>query len=83
MANICLKTYQGVPCTLILSSTVGYLLEQVSFIMTSVEGVERNSAKVNKIGNYTDQKYLITRFICGSYSEGAYFSFIVVLPLNE
>lgn len=38
----------GIPCTLILDSAVGYIMEQVSFIMTGAEGVVESGGIVNK-----------------------------------
>lgn len=39
----------GIPCTLILDSAVGYIMEQVSFIMTGAEGVVESGGIVNKV----------------------------------
>lgn len=43
---------EGIPCTLILDSAVGYIMEQVSFIMTGAEGVVETGGIVNKV-NFT------------------------------
>lgn len=40
---------EGIPCTLILDSAVGYIMEQVSFIMTGAEGVVESGGIVNKV----------------------------------
>lgn len=39
----------GIPCTLILDSAVGYIMEQVSFILTGAEGVVESGGIVNKV----------------------------------
>lgn len=40
---------EGIPCTLIMDSAVGYIMEQVSFIMTGAEGVVESGGIVNKV----------------------------------
>ncbi|XP_060523720.1 translation initiation factor eIF-2B subunit alpha isoform X2 [Cylas formicarius] len=44
---------QGIPCTLILDSAVGYIMEQIDFIMVGAEGVMESGGIVNKVGSYT------------------------------
>ncbi|VEN38032.1 unnamed protein product [Callosobruchus maculatus] len=44
---------EGIPCTLILDSAVGYIMEQVHFIMVGAEGVVESGGIVNKVGSYT------------------------------
>lgn len=43
---------EGIPCTLILDSAVGYIMEQVSFIMTGAEGVVESGGIVNKVTKF-------------------------------
>lgn len=42
-----------IPCTLILDSAVGYIMEQVDFVMVGAEGVVESGGIVNKVGSYT------------------------------
>ncbi|KAJ8979922.1 hypothetical protein NQ317_003664 [Molorchus minor] len=44
---------EGIPCTLILDSAVGYIMDQVHFIMVGAECVVESGGIVNKVGNYT------------------------------
>jgi translation initiation factor eIF-2B subunit alpha len=44
---------EGIPCTLILDSAVGYIMEQVDFVMVGAEGVVESGGIVNKVGSYT------------------------------
>lgn len=43
---------EGIHCTLILDAAVGYIMEQVSFIMTGAEGVVESGGIVNKVQQY-------------------------------
>ncbi|KAG5898584.1 hypothetical protein JTB14_016596 [Gonioctena quinquepunctata] len=43
----------GIPCTLILDSAIGYIMERVDFIMVGAEGVVESGGIVNKVGTYT------------------------------
>lgn len=43
----------NIPCTLILDSAIGYVMEQVDFIMVGAEAVVESGGIVNKIGSYT------------------------------
>lgn len=39
----------GIPCTLILDSAIGYIMEQIDFIMVGAEGVLESGGIVNKV----------------------------------
>lgn len=41
----------NIPCTLILDSAIGYVMEQISFIMVGAEGVMESGGIVNKVRN--------------------------------
>ncbi|CAG9837912.1 unnamed protein product [Diabrotica balteata] len=43
----------GIPCTVILDSAIGYIMEQVNFIMVGAESVVESGGIVNKVGSYT------------------------------
>ncbi|KAF2893433.1 hypothetical protein ILUMI_12739 [Ignelater luminosus] len=43
----------NIPCTLILDSAVGYVMETVDFVMVGAEAVVESGGIVNKIGSYT------------------------------
>ncbi|XP_012268409.1 translation initiation factor eIF-2B subunit alpha [Athalia rosae] len=42
-----------VPCTLILDSAMGYVMEQVDMVMVGAEGVAESGGIINKVGTYT------------------------------
>ncbi|XP_046737180.1 translation initiation factor eIF-2B subunit alpha isoform X1 [Diprion similis] len=42
-----------VPCTLILDSAMGYIMEQVDMVMVGAEGVAESGGIINKVGTYT------------------------------
>lgn len=42
---------EGIPCTLILDSAIGYIMEQVDFIMVGAESVAESGGIVNKVNN--------------------------------
>ncbi|RZC33086.1 translation initiation factor eIF-2B subunit alpha [Asbolus verrucosus] len=44
---------EGISCTLILDSAIGYVMEQVNFVMVGAEGVVESGGIVNKVGSYT------------------------------
>ena len=72
----------GIPCTLILDSSVGYILEQVDLVMFGAEGVVESGGIVNKIGTYTIA-------ICAKmlnkpvYVLCESFKFVRMYPLNQ
>lgn len=39
----------GIPCTLVLDSAIGYVMEQVDFVMVGAEGVVESGGIVNKV----------------------------------
>ncbi|BES97520.1 translation initiation factor eif-2b [Nesidiocoris tenuis] len=43
----------GIPCTIILDSTVGYIMESVDMVMVGAEGVVESGGIINKVGSYT------------------------------
>lgn len=43
----------NIPCVLILDSAVGYVMEQIDFVMVGAEGVVESGGIVNKVGSYT------------------------------
>lgn len=40
---------EGISCTLILDSAIGYVMEQVDFVMVGAEGVVESGGIVNKV----------------------------------
>ncbi len=72
----------GIPCTLVLDASVGYVLEQVDFVMLGAEGVVESGGIVNKIGTYTIA-------ICAKmlnkpvYVFCESFKFVRMYPLNQ
>lgn len=43
----------GIDCTLILDSAVGYVMENVDFVMVGAEGVVESGGIINRIGSFT------------------------------
>ncbi|XP_054275214.1 translation initiation factor eIF-2B subunit alpha-like [Macrosteles quadrilineatus] len=43
----------GIPCTVILDSAVGYVMEHVDMVMVGAEGVMESGGIVNKVGSFT------------------------------
>lgn len=42
----------GIPCTIILDSTVGYIMESVDMVMVGAEGVVESGGIINKVGAF-------------------------------
>lgn len=73
---------EGIPCTLILDSAIGYVMEQVDFVMVGAEGVVESGGIVNKVGSYTmavSAKEMKKPFYVLSES----FKFSRLFPLNQ
>lgn len=43
----------GIPSTLVLDSAIGYVMEQVDFVMVGAEGVVESGGIVNKVSTFT------------------------------
>lgn len=43
----------GIECTLILDSTVGYIMETIDLVMVGAEGVVESGGIINRIGTFT------------------------------
>uniref|UniRef100_A0A0A9XHL0 Translation initiation factor eIF2B subunit alpha n=1 Tax=Lygus hesperus TaxID=30085 RepID=A0A0A9XHL0_LYGHE len=43
----------NIPCTLILDSAIGYIMEDVDMVMVGAEGVVESGGIINKVGSYT------------------------------
>ncbi|KAK0096722.1 hypothetical protein PV326_004582 [Microctonus aethiopoides] len=72
----------GVPCTLILDSAVGYILEQVDMVMIGAEGVTESGGVINKIGTYT-LAMCAKEFKKPLYVLAESFKFSRIYPLNQ
>ncbi|KAF5302484.1 hypothetical protein FQR65_LT08574 [Abscondita terminalis] len=72
----------NIPCTLILDSAIGYIMEEVDFVMVGAEAVVESGGIVNKIGSYT-------MAVCARamnkpfYVLAESFKFSRVFPLNQ
>ncbi|XP_019864559.1 translation initiation factor eIF-2B subunit alpha [Aethina tumida] len=73
---------EGIPCTLILDSAIGYIMEQVDFIMVGAESVAESGGIVNKVGSYT-------MAVCAKAMKKPFyvltesFKFTRLFPLNQ
>lgn len=43
----------GIECTLILDSTIGYIMETIDIVMVGAEGVVESGGIINRIGTFT------------------------------
>ncbi|XKL60451.1 hypothetical protein PGB90_007508 [Kerria lacca] len=72
----------GVPCTVILDSAVGYIMEQVDMVMVGAEGVAESGGIINQIGSFT-------MAICAKEMKKPFyvltesFKFTRLYPLNQ
>ncbi|EEB13807.1 translation initiation factor eIF-2B subunit alpha, putative [Pediculus humanus corporis] len=72
----------NIPCTLILDSAVGYIMESIDMVMMGAEGVVESGGIINKIGSYT-------MALCArEASKPLYvltesFKFVRLYPLNQ
>ncbi|XP_014664905.1 PREDICTED: translation initiation factor eIF-2B subunit alpha-like [Priapulus caudatus] len=72
----------NIPCTLILDSAVGYIMEKVDFVLVGAEGVVESGGIINQIGTYT-------LAICAAqmnkplYALVESFKFVRLYPLNQ
>ena len=72
----------NIPCTLILDSAMGYVMEQVDMVMVGAEGVVESGGIINKVGSYTMAmcaKELKKPFYVLTES----FKFVRIYPLNQ
>ncbi|XP_011705769.1 PREDICTED: translation initiation factor eIF-2B subunit alpha [Wasmannia auropunctata] len=75
-------TNLGISCTVILDSTVGYVMEHVDMVMVGAEGVAESGGVINKIGTYT-------MAICAKEVKKPFyvltesFKFSRIYPLNQ
>lgn len=53
----------GIPCTVILDSAIGYVMEQVDMVMVGAEGVMESGGIVNKVSVCSNQKLSPTGFL--------------------
>lgn len=73
---------EGIHYTIILDSAIGYIMEQIDFIMVGAEGVVESGGIVNKIGSYT-------MAVCAKSMKKPFyvltesFKFTRLFPLNQ
>merc|ERR1719412_284581 len=72
----------GIPCTVILDSSVGYIMGQVDCVMFGAEGVVESGGIINKIGTYTIA--LCAKMLNKPvYVMCESFKFVRLYPLNQ
>ncbi|KAL5017493.1 hypothetical protein ScPMuIL_007082 [Solemya velum] len=72
----------GIPTTLVLDASVGYVMEKVDIVLVGAEGVVESGGIVNKIGTYTmaiSAKAMNKPF----YVVAESFKFVRLYPLNQ
>lgn len=73
---------EGIPCITILDSAVGYIMEQVDFVMVGAEGVVESGGIVNKLGSYT-MAIIAKEMKKPFYVLTESFKFSRLFPLNQ
>lgn len=43
----------GIECTLILNSSIGYIMETIDLVMVGAEGVVESGGIINRVGTFT------------------------------
>lgn len=72
----------GIECTLILDSTIGYIMETVDLVMVGAEGVVESGGIINRIGTFT--MALCARAMDKPfYVLAESFKFTRLFPLNQ
>ncbi|KAL0271801.1 UNVERIFIED_CONTAM: hypothetical protein PYX00_008787 [Menopon gallinae] len=72
----------NIPCTVILDSAVGYIMESIDMVMVGAEGVVENGGIINKVGSYT-------MALCAKEASKPFyvltesFKFVRLYPLNQ
>lgn len=72
----------SIPCTLILDSAVGYIMESIDMVMVGAEGVVESGGIINKVGSYT-------MALCAREASKPFyvltesFKFVRLYPLNQ
>ncbi|KAK7792070.1 hypothetical protein R5R35_007102 [Gryllus longicercus] len=72
----------SIPCTLILDSAIGYVMEQVDMVMVGAEGVVESGGIINKVGSFT-------MAVCAKEMKKPFyvltesFKFVRTFPLNQ
>ncbi|XP_069685233.1 translation initiation factor eIF2B subunit alpha isoform X1 [Periplaneta americana] len=78
----CLLEKENIPCTLILDSAVGYVMEQVDMVMVGAEGVVESGGIINKVGSYT-MAMCARELKKPFYVLTESFKFVRLYPLNQ
>ena len=40
----------GIPCTLVLDSSIGYIMSEIDYVLVGAEGVVESGGIINKVG---------------------------------
>lgn len=72
----------GIPCTIILDSAIGYIMEKVDLVMVGAEGVVESGGIINKIGTYT-MAISALQMNKPFYALAESFKFARLYPLNQ
>lgn len=72
----------GIPCTIILDSSVGYIMERIDMVLVGAEGVVESGGLINKIGTY--QLAVMAKAMNKPvYAVAESFKFQRIYPLNQ
>ena len=73
---------EGIPVTLICDGAVGYIMEQVDYVLLGAEGIVENGGIINKVGSY--QIAIVAKALQRPvYVAAECFKFARVFPLNQ
>lgn len=53
---------ENIPCTVILDSAIGYVMEQVDMVMVGAEGVVESGGIINKVSSRNEITQNVTVF---------------------
>ncbi|KAJ1985566.1 translation initiation factor eIF-2B subunit alpha [Dimargaris cristalligena] len=72
----------GIPCTVVLDCAVGYIMEEVDFVLVGAEGVVENGGLINQIGSY--QISIVAKAARKPfYAVAESYKFVRLFPLNQ
>eukprot|EP00794_Sanderia_malayensis_P014409 gene14409-15910_t len=72
----------GIPCTVILDSAMGYIMERIDMVLVGAEGVVESGGLINKIGTY--QLAVMAKAVNKPvYALAESFKFLRIYPLYQ
>ena len=47
----------GIPCTLVLDASIGYIMSEIDYVIIGAEGVVESGGIINKVTRYSRRLY--------------------------